>query len=930
MASQGAGRISCPLQGREGCSGGNGKGLTKKYFIDHLGTRHFKTNDLKVSYKDRFASDFSLFCALDSTLHQAGIWLCGECFCTHTFSKNCKHANGVVVPAPSFEEVAIFGIHVPPRPDLSVVGCTSTGTIPTNEAVVDGAVSQVHSLGVESICFDINLLSRVFSKKMRTVKCIPPRLRLGFAKIFCSALDNVLVNPGDLSVWVQLLILPCCVLSTFVPTNRAQRRSGERERCQFECISRAILRWRDPVDRLRLVSDRLAELTPSFSGVKKSNKHDEANVVQCKRKLGDGHFTAAIKVLTSSGVAPSTPDTMHELEAKHPYAPPLTLSSSPLGVDALSVNKDLVLNRIRGFSKGTSCGRDGLRAQHLMDILGGAASAVADDLLGSITGVPGGGIRPIVVGTVWRRLVSKVASSSIGNSMNTYLQDFQFGVGVPGGCEAVLHSVNRLIESKGNEVGLSMLLVDFKNAFNLVDMSVLLEETRVRCPSIAPWVEFCYARPARLYYDDSVLWSCQGVQQGDPLGPLLFALALHPLVQTINQSCELTLQAWYLDDGTIVGDTLMVSKELDIIKNDGPARVSLDEGFCRDLALKRVSKTISLMEAIHKLHDPQCELLLLRNCAGVEKLSYALRTCSTLYLLEAQVQFDHALRASLEKVVTALGLGFGDWQWRLATLPIKLGGLGILSAGDIIQYAFLASRLQSSTLQTKILMKTGIESQGSSFKHALDVFNTICNLDVLSVTTCTSAPHMMKTLAKCYFCVIEKDLASKYTLSPRQVSIRNCIRAPHAQDFLFTIPIDGLGQRMNHRQFRYVLCYRLTIPMFSEGKDAYLDVTCISPFAGMGATSCAPGVALHNAVEKKKKKYGSVCEENGYKFIPFAFSTFGEFDTDALDTLSRIKSISISHSNNAKSGVFIFHRVSFCIQKGVGAQLVFRLPSNFM
>ncbi|GJU99690.1 hypothetical protein Tco_1328961 [Tanacetum coccineum] len=38
----------------------------------------------------------------------------------------------------------------------------------------------------------------------------------------------------------------------------------------------------------------------------------------------------------------------------------------------------------------------------------------------------------------------------------------------------------------------------------------------------------------------------------------------------------------------------------------------------------------------------------------------------------------------------------------------------------------------------------------------------------------------------------------------------------------------------------------------------------------MGATSCAPGVALHNAVEKKKKKYGSVCEENGYKFIPFA------------------------------------------------------------
>ncbi|GJT48789.1 hypothetical protein Tco_0974946 [Tanacetum coccineum] len=155
--------------------------------------------------------------------------------------------------------------------------------------------------------------------------------------------------------------------------------------------------------------------------------------------------------------------------------------------------------------------------------------------------------------------------------------------------------------------------------------------------------------------------------------------------------------------------------------------------------------------------------------------------------------------------------------WRHVTLPIKLGGLGILSAEDISQYVFIASRLQTSALQAKILVKTGIESQGSFFKDALDAFNTTCNVDVLSFTTCTFSPKMMKSLAKCYFGVIEKDLVSKYSLSPRQVSILSCIRAPHAQDFIFTIPIDGLGQRMNHRQFRSVLCYRLSVPMFSEG-----------------------------------------------------------------------------------------------------------------
>ncbi|GJU30307.1 putative reverse transcriptase domain-containing protein [Tanacetum coccineum] len=403
-----------------------------------MGTRHFKTNDVKFSYKARIASDFSLFSSLESALHQAGIWLC----------------------------VAIHGIHVPPRPDLCVmdgVNVESSGTIAIVESIVDEVTSQSSTT-------------------------------------FC-------------------------------------------------------------------------------------------------------------------------------------------------------------------FPKGTLCGRDGLRAQHLIDILGGTASAVVDDLLGSITWVvnlflsgkchsqlgeyiasaplthlvkPGGGLHPIVVGTMWRRLLLRLL---------------------------VVLLVNRLIESKGNEVRSSILLVDFKNAFNLVNISILLEETKVRCPSIAPWVKLCYARPPRLYYDDTILWSCQGVQQGDPLGPLLFSLTLHPLVQTINQSRKLTRLAWYLDGCTIVGDTLMVAKALDIIRTDGTR--------------------------------------------------------------------------------------FGDW--RLTTfIPSnnRWYGLGILFAGDIIRYAFLTTRLQTSDLQAKILLKTGIDSHGSSFQHALDAFNTTCNVDVLVVTTCTSAPLYDENLGK--------------------------------------------------------------------------------------------------------------------------------------------------------------------------------------
>ncbi|GJW78372.1 hypothetical protein Tco_0140054 [Tanacetum coccineum] len=103
----------------------------------------------------------------------------------------------------------------------------------------------------------------------------------------------------------------------------------------------------------------------------------------------------------------------------------------------------------------------------------------------------------------------------VGKEMSNYLSNFQFGVGVSGGVEAVLHSINRVLSEYHNDRTLAMLTVDFTNAFNLVDRSTLLYE------------------------------------QDDPLRSLLFALVLHPLVHKIRYNCKLLLHAWYLDDGTL-------------------------------------------------------------------------------------------------------------------------------------------------------------------------------------------------------------------------------------------------------------------------------------------------------------------------------------------------------------------------------------------
>ncbi|GJZ05650.1 hypothetical protein Tco_0539443 [Tanacetum coccineum] len=111
------------------------------------------------------------------------------------------------------------------------------------------------------------------------------------------------------------------------------------------------------------------------------------NVRQCLRKVADGHFTAAVKVLSSSGVASYCDDTIKALEAKHPYRPSPFMPSNTFSEHPFVAEIDYVFGCIKSFFKGTSYGKDGLRAQHILDALCGEGSATATDLLQAITSV---------------------------------------------------------------------------------------------------------------------------------------------------------------------------------------------------------------------------------------------------------------------------------------------------------------------------------------------------------------------------------------------------------------------------------------------------------------------------------------------------------------------------------------------------------------
>ena len=60
-----------------------------------------------------------------------------------------------------------------------------------------------------------------------------------------------------------------------------------------------------------------------------------------------------------------------------------------------------------------------------------------------------------------------------------------------------------------------------------------------------PFLFACYSTPTSLY--DAILSSACGVQQGDPLGLMLFSLAVRRAVEEVAGLEDLDASVWFLD-----------------------------------------------------------------------------------------------------------------------------------------------------------------------------------------------------------------------------------------------------------------------------------------------------------------------------------------------------------------------------------------------
>ena len=205
-------------------------------------------------------------------------------------------------------------------------------------------------------------------------------------------------------------------------------------------------------------------------------------------------------------------------------------------------------------------------------------------------------------------------------------------------------------------------------------------------------MESCYSGQPLLHLGKDIIHSCCGVQQGDPLGPLGFALTLHPIVKRIQAEVpSLALNAWYLDDSTLVGPPGVLSAVLHIVESEGPSvGLYLNRGksllyiprrcdaslsplppdvpvtregfrllgcpigppaFCEEVLQGRVYKIKESLAMLHDMGDSQLETTLLRSCFALPKFSYTIRTCPPSHISGAAMEFDLAMQEALESIV---------------------------------------------------------------------------------------------------------------------------------------------------------------------------------------------------------------------------------------------------------------------------------------
>ncbi|XP_037042412.1 uncharacterized protein LOC119078809 [Bradysia coprophila] len=468
----------------------------------------------------------------------------------------------------------------------------------------------------------------------------------------------------------------------------------------------------------------------------------------------------------------------------------------------------------------------------------------------------------------------------------------------------------------------------------------MLNEVKQIIPSLYPYLWQCYRYSSLLFFGENQILSQIGAQQGDPLGPLIFSLTIHKLIQNLKSE----LNVWYLDDGTVCDDPDIVLNDFKTIINESeklglhinPSKCELfflsekideeivskfnticpeicvttkedlnllgaplfEEGFIK-FSEKVLSKLKVMFERL-KLLNSHTALFLLKNCFAVPKLTYLLRTSPAWKFEDFISSFDDEIKDLLE---TILNIDMNDQQWTQATLPINFGGLGIRKLQDISLPAFLSSSFGVKSHVSHIL-----NFQDTTFivhlDEALEKWKSLNDLQAPSI----------KHLQKNWDLINVQRIMNenfKFTLKT-DIARFKALQCKESNAWLHSIPSSNIGTVMDR----------------NDGKRP--DATCVDTFADsyLSKTSTKARQLADYAASQKHKHYSELLSSNNYILLAFAVETMGPWSEEALNFVDKIGHKLQELTGDKRSKFFLIQRMSMEIQRHNAACIMGTISPN--
>ena len=339
---------------------------------------------------------------------------------------------------------------------------------------------------------------------------------------------------------------------------------------------------------------------------------------EVQRLMADGEVGKATDRVKPVPMAPSTVETFEKLQrlCQDPD-PRFPRERHVVEADPLQITREMFDEFAQSLLRGRASGPSGLKHIHLQCVVDTLGGDTLFDLLNSILRgeIPPdvcpyfagaklfalskgeGKVRPIACGEVLRRMAATLAAKALRPEAAEILAagpqgdgpcPAQLGVGVPGGDGVAALALTVALELNPDWV---VCTVDWANAFGSVSRNKVLDEVADKLPQLYAFVLACYGSDPCMTFGVQeeggfhlrTILSKEGVQQGDPIGPLLCALVMHLVLRATMQSHpDLPMLPAFLDDAQLPGPPQVVARALQTMVQHGSdlAGLRINMGKC--------------------------------------------------------------------------------------------------------------------------------------------------------------------------------------------------------------------------------------------------------------------------------------------------------------------------------------------------------------